>query len=162
VPISERVRLVSAALHRLRTHAGLLGQGARFVIAGVTVSIVYLSLTSFLALVLGLPFQAALAIGFCLALGLHFTLQRAFVWADRAAFALRARYQVRRYLLASGAQYAMTAACTSLLPAALGLPAEAVYLLAVPLLAATNFFVFRHVVFHGASPAGRHSAQKHS
>jgi putative flippase GtrA len=148
-----------AALRRLRPRSGLVGQGARFVLAGIVVAIVYLSLTTFFALVVGLPFQAALALGFCFALAVHFTLQRLFVWTNRDAFALPFHHQAGRYLLVTGAQYGMTAASTALLPTALGVPTEAVYLLTAPLLALSNFFVFRHVVFHGAR-AGADSARR--
>jgi putative flippase GtrA len=140
------------ALRRLRTHSGLVGQGARFAIAGVVVTIVYLSLTTFFALALGLPFQAALALGFCLALAVHFTLQRLFVWVDHGEFALPLRHQAGRYLLLAGAQYGITAASTSLLPSALGLPTEVIYLATVAFTVSTNFLVFRNRVFH-ATPA---------
>lgn len=142
------------ALRVLRTGSGLAGQGARYAIAGGVVTAFYVSLTTVLALVVGLPFQLALALGFCLALTLHFTLQRVFVWADREQFALSFHYQAGRYLIASAVQYGMTAVSTSFLPPLLGMSAEAVYIIVVPLLALSNFLVFRYMVFHGASPVG--------
>ncbi len=141
------------ALRGLRTHPGLVGQGARYAMAGAVVTIFYVCLTSFLALVVGLPFQLALVIGFGVSLTLHFTLQRLFVWADREQFALSFHHQAGRYLIASGVQYGLTAASTSLLPPLLGLSPEAVYIAVVPLLALTNFLVFRYIVFHGAKAA---------
>src|SRR5207245_11121038 len=96
--------------------SGHLGQGVRFVIAGCVVGLVYLGTTTGLADVVGLPFQAALAIGFWIALAVHFTLQRLFVWRHAEQFALSVRHQVARYLLAAGAQYGLTAASTALLP----------------------------------------------
>jgi putative flippase GtrA len=130
---------------------GLLSSGLRFALAGVLVTFVYLTSTTVLAVFVGLPFQAALAIGFCLGLVVHFTLQRGFVWAHEQ-FALPLRHQMWRYLLAAGAQYGITAACTSLLPAALGLPTEVVYLACVPLVVSANFLVFRHRIFHAKAP----------
>ena len=135
----------------LCTRSGIVGQGARFAVAGSVVMLVYLIATTVLGVVVGLPFQLALAIGFCLALAVHFTLQRLFVWADREEFALSLRHQVGRYLLASGAQYGITAAGTSLLPPLLGLSTEVVYLASVPLVTSANFLVFRQVVFHDRS-----------
>lgn len=131
--------------------SGTLGQGARFALTGCVVALVYLSTTTLLASVAGVPFQIALPIGFCLGLVVHFTLQRLFVWAHRTRFALSLGHQVGRYLTVAGAQYGITAASTSLLPAALGLPTEAIYLVTFAILASTNFIVFRHGVFHADS-----------
>lgn len=144
--------------HRLLTpEGGLFGQGFRFAITGVIVMVVYLSSTSFLAVVVGLPFQVALPIGYGLGLAVHFTLQRLFVWVHHEEFALPFRHQVGRYLLLAGAQYGVTAASTSLLPGLLGLPTEVVYLLTVPCVTAVNFVVFRQIVFHAgeAVPIGQ-------
>jgi putative flippase GtrA len=131
--------------------SGLRGQGMRFAIAGGTVALLYVGFTTVLASVVGLPFQAALAIGLCAALIVHFTLQRLFVWRHHDEFALPLRHQLGRYLLITACQYAVTAASTSLLPSALGLPTELVYLATVALLISTNFIVFRHGIFHARS-----------
>ena len=137
----------------LRTpDSGILGQGVRFALAGGTVMLVYLTTTIVLADVFGLPFQAALAIGFCVALMVHFTLQRFFVWTHHEEFALPLRHQLGRYLTVAGVQYGVTAASTSLLPSALNVPTEVVYLMTVAVILCTNFVVFRHGIFH-AKPA---------
>jgi putative flippase GtrA len=128
--------------------AGLLGQGVRFALAGGTVALIYLTTTTVLADVVGLPFQAALAIGFCVGLMVHFTLQRVFVWTHHEEFALPLRHQAGRYLAVAAVQYGVTAASTSLLPSALGLPTEIVYLATVAVIVCTNFLVFRHGIFH--------------
>ena len=109
---------------------------------------VYLSTTTELAEVIGTPFQIALAIGFWVALVLHFTLQRLFVWKHEDEFAPRLHHQAGRYLMVAGAQYGLTIASTSLLPAALGVSTEIVYLATVMVLASTNFLVFRLGIFH--------------
>ncbi len=97
--------------HSLRPRSsGLLGQGARYVLAGGTVTLVYLGTTTVLADVVGLPFQIALAIGFCTGLAVHFTLQRFFVWAPHEGYALPLHHQAARYLVVAGAQYGLTAA----------------------------------------------------
>jgi prepilin-type processing-associated H-X9-DG protein len=134
--------------HALQTRSGLLGQGTRYALAGCVVALVYLLTTTALATLVGLPFELALAIGFCAGLVVHFTLQRKFVWTDRGDFALPLGHQTARYLVAAGTQYALTAFGTSLLPAALGLPVEVVYLAIVTALISTNFLVFRNIVFH--------------
>jgi len=128
--------------------SGLRGQGMRFAIAGGTVAVLYVGFTTILASVAGLPFQAALAIGLGGALVVHFTLQRLFVWSHHDEFALPLHHQLGRYLLATACQYGVTAASTSLLPSALGLPTELVYLATVAAVISTNFIVFRHGIFH--------------
>jgi putative flippase GtrA len=139
---------VLPAVRTLRSpSSGLLGQGVRYGLAGATVAMVYLSTTTVLAEVVGLPFQIALAIGFSVSLVVHFTLQRLFVWIHHEEFALPLHHQAGRYLTVAGAQYGLTIASTSLLPAALGVSAEIVYLVTVAVLASTNFLVFRHGIF---------------
>jgi MurNAc alpha-1-phosphate uridylyltransferase len=152
-PLAPRARRVGAAssLRALRTSSDLRGQGTRYALAGSAVALVYLLTTTILAVGVGLPFQMALLSGFAVALCLHFTLQRLFVWTHRDGFALPFRQQIGRYLLTSGAQYGLTAASTSLFPSLLGLATEVVYLGTVPVLTIANFLVFRHGVFHPRS-----------
>ncbi len=145
---SRLLRLRDFAYGLLGQESGVLGQGARFVIAGATVMVVYLTSTTVLADVVGLPFQAALAIGYCLGLVVHFTLQRLFVWAHGEAFALAMHHQAFRYLSVAAVQYGVTAASTALLPEALGAPTELVYVVTVGVVTVTNFLVFRHGIFH--------------
>ncbi len=133
---------------RLSEKVGLLGQGLRFAVAGVTVSLIYIATTTVLAIVVGVPFQAAILIGYCLALSIHFTLQRLFVWAHEKQFALPLHRQLSWYLLAAAAQYGITALGTLLLPPVLGLPTEVVYLLVVLPVTLANFLLFRFVIFH--------------
>lgn len=132
----------------LTPDSGVLGQGMRFVLAGGVVGLVYLLTTTLLAYVAGMPFQVAVAIGFCVAMVVHFTLQRMFVWIHHEEFALPLRRQAPRYLSVAGAQYAVTAASIALLPRALGLPTELVYLATAVLVPAVNFVVLRHAIFH--------------
>jgi putative flippase GtrA len=145
-------RALARNLRLLRTDA-ILAQGVRFVISGVVVSIVYITVTTVLSEVAHLRFQIALAIGWTAAVSVHFTLQRTFVWKREQQFALPFARQVRRYLLVAGSQLAVTTATTTFLPSALGVPAEAIYLATVSLLTLFNFVVFRHGVFHPEVPA---------
>ncbi|HST56568.1 MAG TPA: GtrA family protein [Solirubrobacteraceae bacterium] len=130
----------------------IFGQGVRFLLAGSVVLLFYVLTTTFLATVVGMPFQAALAIGYATELIVHFTLQRVFVWTHHDGFALAIHHQVGRYLLTSSVQYVVTAVGISLLPSALGLSSELVYLGLVPLAGGANFMIFRHGIFH-ASPS---------
>src|SRR5580704_8647163 len=123
---------------------GLLGEGVRFGLAGGIVALVYLATTIILADVFGVSFQLALAIGFCVGLIVHFTLQRVFVWVHHEEFVLPLRHQAGRYLVAAAVQYGITATSTSFLPAALGVSTEIVYLGTVAVVVSTNFVVFRH------------------
>jgi putative flippase GtrA len=101
-----------------------------------------------LADVVGLPFQAALAIGFSVGLVVHFTLQRLFVWTHHEEFELPLHHQVGRYLTVAAVQYGVTAASTALLPPILGVPTEVVYLATVAVVLGINFLVFRNAIFH--------------
>jgi putative flippase GtrA len=125
-----------------------VAQGLRFALAGGLVTLVYLATTTLLATVAGLPFQVALAIGFCVAIALHFTLQRLFVWSHHEEFALPLGHQLGRYILAAAAQYGVTALATGLLPGALGVSTIVVYLPTAAIVLGANFLVFRHGIFH--------------
>jgi putative flippase GtrA len=133
--------------------SGLLGQGVRFAVAGGSVALVYLTITIVLADAVGLPFQAALIIGFVVATIVHFTLQRMFVWIQHEEFALPMHHQAARYLAAASVQYGVTAASTSLLPRLLGVPTDIVYFATVATVISVNFLLFRHAIFHG-KPSG--------
>lgn len=146
---------LSAWVLRLRG-PGLIEQGARYLLVGGAAAISYLGTTTALADVVGLPFQIALAVGFCVGLFVHFTLQRLFVWAHHDEYALPLRHQAARYLVFAGAQYGLTALSTSVLPRTLGLPVELVYLGTVAILISVNFLVFRSVVFHRKATESRH------
>jgi putative flippase GtrA len=132
----------------------MLGQGFRFAISGGVVALVYTTVTTLMHAVIGLPFQAALAIGYVSSAAVHYTLQRVFVWRHDGRFALAAHHQLARYLCVSGSQYGLTALLSAKLPSLLGVPVEAVYLVSALTLAVVNFLIFRSRVFHaGAADA---------
>lgn len=137
---------------RRRTPAPIAGQGLRFIASGGVVATVYIATTSLLGAVLGLPFALAIAIGFIVAISLHFTLQRIFVWDRERNFALPIRRQVIRYLLVAAVQYGVTAAGTAALRALFELPGEIAYLMTAAVVSASNFFAMRSHVFHPADP----------
>jgi putative flippase GtrA len=122
------------------------------VIAGVSVAAIYLALTLVLAELIGLPFQAALAIAYATAVACHFGLQRLFVWRRQVDFRLSLRQQAGRYLLVVVGQYAATVAVTSTVPAALDLPSSVVYVVWTLLASLAAFLIFGRRVFHGHGP----------
>jgi putative flippase GtrA len=139
------LRLIS----RLRSpELGLRGQGFRFLLVGGTVALVYLVLTTVLATVVGLPFELALVLAFSVSICLHFTLQRHFVWVHHEQFALTLRSQAARFLALAAVQYGITALATAVLPGALHVRTEFVYLATFAVVTPTTFLIFRHGVFH--------------
>ncbi len=149
-------RMRARIAHLRSPESGLLGQLVRFGLAGGSVAVLYLTVTTVLSQVLGLAFQLALAIGFASGLLLHFTLQRIFVWThheELEEFALGFGHQVRRYLTMAAAQYGVTAASTAVLPGILGLAEEVVYLMTMVVVTTSGFLLMRFVIFH-AEPAG--------
>ncbi len=141
-------RILAAVKHLRSPNSGLLGQGVRFILAGGIVVVVYVSTTTVLADVVGMDFQIALAIGFCVALIVQFNLYRVFVWIHHEEFALPTHHQAGRYLAAAAIGYGLTAVCTSFLPSVLGVSTEIVYLAMVAALPVINFMVFRYIIFH--------------
>jgi len=139
--------------HLLSPRSGLIGQLARFGMVGGFVTLFYLTVTTVLYKVAGLPFQLALAIGFAFSLLLHFTFQRLFVWVHYEGFALPFRGQVGRYLAMAGSQYAITVASTAVLPGALGVATEIVYLATMAVVTVAGFVLMRFVIFHAGSDA---------
>ena len=147
---------------RLDLRGPLAGQGVRFLISGGLVFLVYTGTTSLLAEVVGIPFQVAIPIGFSIGLATHFTLQRVFVWAHAEGFALPLGHQLARYLALAAVQYGLTALSTAILPRALGVATEIVYLVTVAVISLSNFVVFRLHVFRAAviAPEDGHVASR--
>jgi putative flippase GtrA len=126
----------------------VLGQGLRFGIAGASVALLYVAVTTILSDAVGLPFEVALVIGFTASICTHFTLQRYFVWLHHGDFALSVRVQALRYLLVAGCQYGLTAASTAVLPGVLDVRVEIVYLATFAVVTPTAFVFFRRGIFH--------------
>lgn len=123
-------------------------QGARFAVAGGTVAMVYLGVTLLLSDVAGLPFEAALPIGYAVGISIHFTLQRFFVWTHDAGYALALHAQLARYVCLALAQYGITAAVTAELPQRIGVPKDLVYVVTAGTLTVVTFLLFRTNIFH--------------
>ena len=146
-PEGSGQRLLQLVRSLLSPGSGVVGQGVRFLLAGGVVVVVYVTTTIVLADVIGIHFQIALAIGFAVAMAVQCTLYRGFVWAH-SEYALPMHHQAGRYVTAAAAGYGFSAACTSVLPSALGVPTEAVYLVMVAALPVINFLLLRYVIFH--------------
>jgi putative flippase GtrA len=137
---------------RLRSpESGLPGLAVRFALAGGFGVIVYVLTTTLAAEVADLPFQVALGLGFYVALSVNFVSQRHFVWVKAERYALPIRRQAGRFVLLACVQYGLTALGTLLLPRALGLPTEVVYLAMIAALSLINFLLLRDRIFHTAS-----------
>ena len=130
---------------------GLTGRAFRFVAVGGVVAVLYVAVTTLLALV-GVPFQAALVLGFATAVAAHFTLQRVFVWVHDDGYALPLHRQAGRYISLAAAQYGVTSVATLVLPAVLGVGVLYVYIPTAVVVAAVSFLVMRTRVFHPAEP----------
>ncbi|MGH2877633.1 MAG: GtrA family protein, partial [Solirubrobacteraceae bacterium] len=127
----------------------LIGPTLRYGIAGGTVGLVYLILPLLLKSVLHLPIALTIAIGYVIAVTLHFNLQRHFVFRHvRHAFKLTRREQIGRYIVMGAIQYPLTLASTALLPGALNVPQRDVYVGTVLVVALGSFLVLRTVIFH--------------
>lgn len=130
----------------------LAGPGFRFVIAGTLVALVFLGVPYFLNDGAGVPIEAAIPIAYALAISLHFTLQRTFVWRHITEFALTTRGQLKRYGVMASVQYPTTAIATAVLPGLLHLPQRDTYVIVTLSMSLISFTVFRTLVFHGDDP----------
>jgi putative flippase GtrA len=126
----------------------LAGPTLRYVVAGSTVAAVYLAIPLVLNGVAGLPIQVAIPIAYVLAVSLHFTLQRTFVFRHVDAFALTPRQQIARYVAIGSVQYPTTALATALLPGALGVSERVVFVCTTVVISLTFFLILRGHVFH--------------
>ena len=97
---------VARAVRRL-PHPRVL---SKFVVTGALVGCTNIGLVTLLV-VLGMPIQIALALGFIVAITMHFTLNRQWVFAEDSGYALHFSRQGLRYLLIAGISYAGTAIC---------------------------------------------------
>jgi putative flippase GtrA len=130
----------------------LVGPGLRFVVAGSTVALVFLGVPYFLNAGAGVPVEVAIPIAYVLALSLHFTLQRLFVFRHIAEFTLTTRAQLKRYGVIASIQYPTTAIVTAFLPSLLHLPQRDTYVIVALTMSVLSFFVLRTLVFHGHDP----------
>jgi putative flippase GtrA len=125
---------------------------ARFAVSGLAVAVFHLSAVTILNLA-GMPIQGALALGYALALGLHFTLNRGWVFASGGRYALSLSAQGARYLCVALSSYGLTAAALKVLPDASGMSDLQVFLAVTISLGVVNFLVLRAWVFRSQPQA---------
>jgi putative flippase GtrA len=140
------------SIHALLAHR-TAGPMLRYAIAGAIVGAVYLSLPVLLNSGFGIAIQIAIPVAYVVAVSLHFTLQRHFVWRHVTEFALSARQQIARYLAVGAVQYPATALATLLLPRFLGLSDRATYVCTAIVISLIVFVVLRSHIFHAAADA---------
>jgi putative flippase GtrA len=119
----------------------------RFALSSITVQVVYAALMTVFLLGLDLPRQAALAIGYAGALGVHFTLNRQFVFAPADGYTHGLTSHGSRYLVSAVVVYVITAFGLALLPDALGLAPYIAWLLLATPLGAVNYVLLGRFVF---------------
>ncbi len=128
----------------------------RFALTGGVVAALYVSVMTLLVLA-GMPAQVALPIAYAVAIALHFTLNRRFVFVSQHGYAHALSAQGRRYLAVAFASYALTAIALAVLPGALDAPRLLVYYVTAVTLSLGSFLLLRRWVFvGGAAPAEGH------
>jgi putative flippase GtrA len=137
-------------VQEFRTSAAGHHQVIRFVLSGGTVALVYLGLGLLLSGPLGVPIQIAIPVSYVVSVLFNYSMQRWFVFAHSDDFALSRGAQFLRYVQIGAIQYAFTAAATAVLPDALGVDEQVVYVATALIAAAITFVVLRFVVFHAA------------
>lgn len=129
----------------------LLGRPVRFVLSGSAVAVCQFTTMTVLVLA-GVPDQLSVALAFAAALALHFTLNRRFVFASDAGYALHLTAQGLRYMTVAITSYAATSTAVAFLPDALDLPVLAVFYGVSILSAGISFLILRRWIF---IPEGR-------
>ena len=135
----------------------------RFAFTGSVVAIVHVGIMTTLVGLLDAPVQLSLLIAYCVAITLHFTLNRNLVFATDAGFALHLSTQGVRYLGLALFSYVTTAISLAVLPDALGLPVLVVYLGTIACVSAINFALLQGLIFHSReAPAQERPADRTS
>jgi putative flippase GtrA len=125
---------------------------SKFVLTGALVGGTHLALVTLMVLA-GVPIQAALALAYLVALAVHFTLNRQWVFAEHSGYALHFSRQGVRYLLIAGLSYAGTAISVAVLPGLLDIPQLAAFFMAAIAMAGVSFVLLNFWVFRRAEPA---------
>jgi putative flippase GtrA len=141
------IRTSQAALTARLRHP-MTAQMGRYAIAGVITGVVGTGAVFLLSGPGGLSIQLAILLSYPLNLGVHFSFQRYFVFADRDVYTLAVGKQLRRYLVIAIAQYGCIATATALLIHVAGLGDRPAYLIAVGCAPVILFITLRLSVFH--------------
>jgi len=140
---------LSAALSPTKTTPA--SEFVRYILAGCVAAAAYIAVTLSLEGLTGLSIQAAIPIGFAVAVAVNFLLQRRYAFAHVGSFAIGAHAQATLYALMCLAQYGLTAAGTALLPQFTLLGERLAYLCMVGLMPLTSFLMLRLGIFRRAS-----------
>jgi putative flippase GtrA len=128
----------------------LLPRAARFGMSGGVVALVNLGAMTVLVAGFDTRPEIALLASYALALAVHFTLNRQWVFSSGRGYHLHLTAQGTRYIGCAVTIYGVTALALATLPHALGVPVLAVYYTASLVLSIANFFVLRTFVFRAA------------
>lgn len=120
----------------------------RYAISGTIVGVFYLGMPIVLNVAFGVALEVSIPVFYVLAAILQFTFQRLFVFRHVERFALPMHRQALWYVVIAAVQYPASAISTAVLPAVLGVPARAVYVVATLLIALLTFLFLRKNVFH--------------
>jgi putative flippase GtrA len=124
----------------------------RYVMVGGLTVVTYVGLTLLFAGGLGLAIQLAMICGYAVALAVHFTGQRLFVFQTQAGFELATHHQARRYLVLGIAQIALSLSITTVLPGLIGVDELIVYAVTTVVLSVASYLMLRFHVFHERAP----------
>lgn len=130
----------------LRQHPAAQRLG-RFALSAITVQVVYATLMAIFLLGLHLPRQTALAMGYTIALIVHFTLNRQFVFAPAGGYTRSLTGHGGRYLASAVLVYGITALGLALVPGPLGVSPFIAWLLLATTVGALNFVLLGRFVF---------------
>ena len=132
----------------LRANHAALAQGARFLLAGGFITILYLSVTTLLRTAFDAPWWLAIAVGYVVATSTHFVLHRRFVFRREEGFQLTIGQQLPRFVAVVVCQYAVTATAMAVLPDLLGLPSLLVFFGVAATVTIASFLLLRTRLFH--------------
>lgn len=124
---------------------------SKFAFTGAFVGLTHLGLVSLLVIA-GMPIQIALALGYGVALVVHFTMNRQWVFASDGGYALHLSGQGGRYLVLAGFSYLVTAVASAVLPDLLGIHELAAFALSAIAMAGVSFVLLNLWVFRAAPP----------
>jgi putative flippase GtrA len=122
--------------------SSLRAEGARYVLAGAFITVLYLCVTTALHLA-GAAWWLAIAVGYMIATSTHFVLHRRFVFRREEGFQLPLEQQLPRFVLFVICQYAVTATAMTLLPDSLF-----VFFGVAATVTVASFLILRTKLFH--------------
>ena len=123
-------------------------QGLRYIAVGGLATGVYLGSTAVLSQLVGLPFQAAMLIGYVLGIAVHFLLHRSYTFATEHGYALSVPHQAGRYVAFVIVQYLFVAVSVALGSALLDVAQILVWLALFGPVTVVGFLVLRTRMFH--------------